>query len=421
VALDTAAPTATSKSFPSDNAGAVATDGTVAARAPTGRIGGAVAQSERESGALAESPRAAYRRVGDEMKDSNASLEAAATNGLARPSLDASGRQLAEVPPQAPVGGEISLGAAATGGTAATDALAKTPAQAGEEDFVVVHVVVKPESLRNKTFDQLLTKNGIQMEETPEEEVGVGLKREELAARDKVDRKLNRSAEAAQDEDVVIVAAPRTTIESCLSDLKQDQENYLGVSVDAPSGKLATAEGKATVDAEVPAKKLATDLATRFNRGSVPPQNVEQARRMYFYDFYAGRGQEAAGGRGFGGGFGGEGDRGGPLTQEQEQVRARAEPLGLHLKEQLGQGRARRVRSWGFEDQKNPDLQRRRGAVADDRSSTTPSLQLGEIQQAVNAPAQTASENLYALFFLSPDAEPSAATPTSRPTNNRPE
>ena len=369
---------------------------------------------------LADSPTAPLRqlgKLGDEAKEANGSLQAAATNGPAPTSAaaESSGRRLAEVPPQGAVGGEISLGAAATR-QVASDALAKAPAQAKEEDFVVVHVVVKRDALRNKTFDQLLTKNGIQLEESPEEETASGSAGEKLAEKDNVDRKLDRSAAQNQDVDVVLVEAPPTTIESCLSDLKQDQTNYLGVSVDDSPANVATDKDKSAMDAEVPAKKLATDLGTRFNRGTVPPQNLERGRREYFYDFYAGRGQEPTGGRGFGGGEGGK--FGGVPKQEQEQ--ARVESLGLKTKEQLGRGRARRFRSWGFEDRKNRDLVIRRGAMADDRQSTATPLQFGEVQQEIKAPAEAARENLYVLFVLSPEAEPPAAPPS--PANqNRPE
>jgi hypothetical protein len=412
-----------------DNGGAMANDGAVLARAPapTGKFDVAASQPAREGGALAEVP--AMRQLGDdanEAKGTNGNSAAGVTIGPAPATIAASGRRFAETPPQGTVGGEIRLGAAATGQPAPADALAKAPAQAHEQDFVVVHVVATPEALRNKSFDRVLTNNGILLEQPPKEEAASDSAREELAEKDNNNLRLRETSGQPQDEsgkqpvdEVVIVAAPKSTIESCLADLKQDQQRYLSVSVDDATAQSRIAGDKAVVVADANFKKLATDLGTRFNRGTAPPQDVELSRRKYLYDYYAGRGEGTVDRRGLRGGFGGGGAQKQEL--EQEQLRASAESLELDLKGKLSEGRARRVRSWSFDDQRNRDLLIARGAIAEDRSSSSTPLQFGALPQEAQAPAAAAGDRLYVLFFLSPGTEPPAATPPSPPAENRQE
>ena len=58
-----------------------------------------------------------------------------------------------------------------------------------DADFVVVRVVATPEALRNKSFDELLAKNGVQLEESTEAETasasaGAGIQEKAKQMRD---------------------------------------------------------------------------------------------------------------------------------------------------------------------------------------------------------------------------------------------
>ncbi len=434
IALDVAAPSAAtttvdSLSTLSDGGGAIANDSAalVRAPAPTGKFDVAGAQPAREGGAQSEA--LAMRQLAEdakEAKDANGRVAAGATSGPAPETARESGRRFAETPPQGAVGGEVRLGAAA-GQPAPADGLVKAPAQAQEQDFVVVHVVATPEALRNKSFDRVLINNGILLEQPPTEEAASDAARKELAENEAdVRRVSNRpgvtrgqpqdESDGRTAEDVVIVAAPKSVIESCLAELKKDHQSYLGVSVDDATAQSRMAGDKAVLEVDTNVKNLATDLGTRFNRGTAPPQDAELSRQKYFYDYYAGRGEGPASGRGIADGFGG-----GALKQEQEQLRASAESSAPNSEEKLAQGRARRVRSWSFDNQSNRDRLIRRGAVADDRSSSSTPRQFGAVPQEAQAPAEAAGDRLYVLFVLSPGTEPPAATPPSPPAENRQE
>ena len=121
------------------------------------------------------------------------------------------------------------------------------PDAASPEDLLVVHVNMKPEALHNKVFDKVLFDNQIPVEEQAEE---------------KIDQSNASKPAESQNVDVVLVEASPSQVFSCLSDLKKDEANYLGIAVDdrlAPSSK------------EQGGKRLETDLA-QYNRGSVPDQ-----------------------------------------------------------------------------------------------------------------------------------------------------
>jgi hypothetical protein len=431
IALDAAAAPAEpadATSTLSINGGLAAKDGARLARAPAPeeRFGVAAEPSARAGGALAD--RRSLDQLGDnanEAKDTIESLSPAATDSVAAPDRD-----LAETPPQGAVGDEMHLGMAVTGQPAPADALAKAPVPASDADYLVVHVVVKPEALRSRAFDQLLFKNGIQLEESLEEEGASKLAPDTRAAKQSFNRKLNRFDVAAQDEsgklqpeDMVLVAAPRATIESCLSELKQDRANYLVVAVDDSTAEAARDEGDKSLKEAAPSKrKLATDLGARFNRGSVPPQDAEAFREFYFYDVRAGGGEEASGRGGFGGGGEG-GDRRGALKQELDLLSASRESSGgtAEMSEQLGRGRARRVRSLGYDEQSSREKLIGGQSVADGRGSLAAPRQYGAVAQRAQAPAEVAGETLQVLFVLSLDNEWPAAAAPSPPARNRQE
>lgn len=414
---------------------------TESAPGSAGQLGIAAEQSSRAGGAIVRGPALqATDQLGDRVSDAEAergSESAVALNGPVSASGAISGRELAEVPPQGAVGG-VPLNTTTTRQLASAEALAKSPAQSPAANVVVVRVVAAPEALRSKTFESLLTKHGIQFEESREADAVSASAGEELREEVKLNRAMKRTASddlqksnEQPAEDAILVAAPKATIDSCLSELKGDEANYIGIEIDDPTARIAAdkAKGNIVPQPSVPAKTLADDLRSRFNRGQVPPESTEQVRkRWYFYDSNgdsADRNKLAFGGEGGrGAGLGGGGGfSGGSQKQEQEQLEQRADRFGMGAGESLGRGRARRIQSWGADNQPQDAFQPRGGKLAEDRASvsTSSSLELDAMSHSARATTDSAGDNLRVLFLLSPDTRtPAAATP-SRAAGNRQE
>ena len=141
-------------------------------------------------------------------------------------------------------------------------ALQATGADLTADELLVVHVNMKREAMRNRSFDALLSKNQIEVEQPA------------------VD-KLKRSSEP-QDVDVVVVEAAPAQIYSCLADLKKDDANYVGIAVDDRLATSQRARAEQQPEAEL----------TQYNRGTVPNQQFPQlAPDNDFYYFGTDRGQ----------------------------------------------------------------------------------------------------------------------------------
>jgi hypothetical protein len=428
-----AASDATSTSS-SDESRMLANGGVAPARAPAAvdRFGREGEGRDRVGGAAAAPKLAALADDSKGVANSSGNLPTGATNGPAQEPMSAARRELAEAPAESTAGGELQLGMIASDEPAPPDGLAVTPSQKPEVDFLVVHVVVKPEALRNKAFDQLLAKNGVEWEEPLSRETAAASLEEKLAQNVTLDRSISRRRSLTVEEnarqtaeEAVLVEAPRKTIELCLSALKQDQDSYLGVSVDAPGTEAAKdkVSDESLVEAEETTKRLADDLGSRFNRGIVPPQSAEQSNERYSYDFYAQSGQKTGARGGFGGGedFGGikrVSQKAEPPKKERSSGRDESSPSDSLDGRQSRRGRARRLNTWAYGEQINRGEESiARGGAAGRRLPSTSTLSLEATRQQAQAP--TDAEQLNVLFVLRPANETPAKTAPSPATENR--
>ncbi|MCI0335290.1 MAG: zf-HC2 domain-containing protein [Planctomycetes bacterium] len=203
-----------------------------------------------------------------------------------------------------------------------------------DDGLVVVHVYAKRAALENKAFDQLLSKNGIALEQTAAagDVSGDAAAEAESSSREPARVTSGRFAQEGVDEatkddadvEMVLVDAPSSTIFSCMNDLNNDYANYVGVSVDDSS----------TRDEELaespPTTELAADLG-KFSRGIVPQQPADEvARDRYSYEA-ADDVRRFSGRLGFGGGVGG-------LSQLQKEASE-----SLAVRNETDRGRARRI------------------------------------------------------------------------------
>lgn len=153
------------------------------------------------------------------------------------------------------------------GGADALAARGVTTAQpspaAGEGQLLVVHVHVKPAAFRAKSFDGLLARNGIVLEEPPADDRRAAQPAGTVTAQEEAPRSGERLSEPpTANQDVLLVDAPAAQVELCLADLDADTENYLAVNVD---DQLATEKGEA-------AKSIPAEKWQQYNRGRVPAE-----------------------------------------------------------------------------------------------------------------------------------------------------
>jgi anti-sigma factor RsiW len=161
--------------------------------------------------------------------------------------------------------GKQTAGSAAVGGAIvsgiqpAFDADATTSGNV-DNDLLVIRVQVQSEAFKGRAFDRMLDRNGIVVEESPDQSAASPLAANENE-RDaalkstpessapsnapapqagnlafdgrprQLDEALSNNA-AAADTDLVLVEAPKEKIESCLREIQKDDHTYLGVAVD---------------------------------------------------------------------------------------------------------------------------------------------------------------------------------------------
>jgi anti-sigma factor RsiW len=133
----------------------------------------------------------------------------------------------------------------------AFDAGAATPGNV-DSDLLVVHLQVKPGAFKSGAFEHMLLDKGIAMEDTLDQSAAAplaapksptestapssapGAQAGNLAVNSRprqLDEALSNIASTA-DTDLFLVEAPKQQIESCLTDIHKDDQNYLGVAVD---------------------------------------------------------------------------------------------------------------------------------------------------------------------------------------------
>jgi len=191
----------------------------------------------------------------------------------ARPAAPASAPALAAAPAGAPASASASASAPLAtvaadrgnsrlggvgGSMAAAEDKAAEPSDAAQR--LLVRVNVKPEALQNRTFDEVLERNQIEIEQPAESKSD----REALA----------EVPQEPQDVDVLLLEAAPAQIASTLADLKADHANYLGIEVeDEGAGSQGTIANERT----------GYDFQ-QYSRGFVPlQQKVEVAPNFNYY------------------------------------------------------------------------------------------------------------------------------------------
>lgn len=245
------------------------------------------------------------------------------------------------------------------------------------EPLVVVHVVAKPEAFANKSLESLLANNKIRIESDSQpnksEISASGLAGPGGSGRaDKV-LPADDSKKRANDEfEVVLVDAPRSSIESCLNQLKGDSANYAGVEVEPPAISEGLERKTAKIDTGV-------ESLRNYNRGT-----VAQAQKEAFHYYYDGAVEPG----------------GMPADELSQQVPAN-QPESLQEREKvaLSRGVARRLSPGDAEGAAS----RSRAFGAGPSGGRAPDAVRGMRRNSVDA------NNIQVLFVVSPE-RPAATT-----------
>jgi hypothetical protein len=194
---------------------------------------------------------------------------------------------------------KLAAGSAAAGGGGAIvpgihhafDASAATSENV-DNNLLVVHLQVKPGALAGPAFDQMLARNSIAIEESPDQSAATPLAANETeteaavkstpespaatnapvpqAGNLAVDGRSRQLDEASSknastaNTDLVLVEAPKQLIESCLAEIQKDEQNYLGVAVDEQETVPKKADGADASKANW----------QQYSRGVVPQQQT---------------------------------------------------------------------------------------------------------------------------------------------------
>jgi anti-sigma-K factor RskA len=284
----------------------------------------------------------------------------------------------------------------------------------GENSIVVVHVVAKKDALENKTFEGLLKNNDISID--PDSEIedragGTGGAVNRSMKRSEADRfagALEGKPAGGQQEEVemLLVEAPRQTIELCLEGLYKDAENYPGVEV------VNTTAGK-DVNTRTPQDKAATTNLSRYSRGQVSQEQKDVVGYRFYNDSEAGA-ERSQSSSDFQGGF--RATQGLDRLQKTEQLQERkAKSDNVETR-----GRARRIAPRGIENSRAEQVT---SLGAEVRRDTSDIAKLRRAQTDLKAPAGAVATsadkeaaNVQVLFVLSPDRTAPASAPAEKPT-----
>ena len=271
-----------------------------------------------------------------------------------------------------------------------------------QASLVVVHVVAKPEALRNKTFDKLLASNGITIETGQQRSGGAVLNdsARQLAADKETEQLPETSVEkpAGDQVEMVLIDAPKPAVLSCLAGLKQDAENYVGVAVDEPAETVDRADADAPLK-----KKFASDLG-QFNRGIVSQKQKDAFGNRYFQrDSAEGERSKSVGGFG----------RGSIAVENRKSNVNESEMKRLQSIAAENRGRARRLSPSDADGDRPAEPAARSGAVGGPIAPD--SLAVRRAAQPESISDGEATENLQVLFVLSPDGDAATGAPAEKP------
>jgi hypothetical protein len=280
--------------------------------------------------------------------------------------------------------------------------------EAQSEQLVVVHVVAKPEAIKNKSFDKLLLDNGLAIESeiVSDAEERAAITESRAAKPAEVERltiqSLNKPPSGQTVADAVLVDAPKATIASCLAGLKNDESNYTGVDVQVPAEPQDRVGGGVELD-----KKRTSDW-TEYNRGFVSQQQKQLLQERYYYGglSYRERAEkDVAANTAYA-----------PSVTEKAKS-SEAKPLqdmqlGQRFKSEGSLGRARRLSRSEVEGREKADLAVNGGV----QGATT--IRRGEEMRRAEperkSVAGLAPDNLRVLFVVSPEPQAAAGPPAEK-------
>lgn len=150
------------------------------------------------------------------------------------------------------------------------------------EPQLVVEIVATPAAVEAGLFDKLLEKNGIKLESAAVSEGKESFTAGDLAKQSaRSDQPLNAAAQTpASEPDLVVVEAPRATIEKCLVELQRDAENFAALDVQLPRDIA----NRAAANAQVKEQTDGAERLTMYRRGvAVATQKEQMGRDLYFY------------------------------------------------------------------------------------------------------------------------------------------
>jgi anti-sigma factor RsiW len=282
---------------------------------------------------------------------------------------------------------------------------------------VVVHLVATPESFQKKSFDKVLVSNGVVVE--PQADAADQSRDAEqtthfykLADGNQSDRKevagavVGAPASGSADFDLVLVEAPKATIASCLTDLKNDAANFVSLEVDEQLANKAKTELGGALS-----KQAAGDFG-RFNRGTVTEHQKGMFRDRNGYDIYYDflepeqlQRKESAS-DGFGAVPKGE-------ARAEEEKKPPQQTRGTSV-----QGRARRLATLGREGGQPAELATK-SEPSDGSSLGRLLMRRAKAEDTAKAPDRDYSaggpaESLHVLFVVSPQPPLEASAPAEK-------
>jgi hypothetical protein len=305
-------------------------------------------------------------------------------------------------------------------------------AKVADQQFFIVRVVARPESLQNGSFDRLLAANKVEFVPGPTEKPGQGPGMASGKILKQVESEtastgaLNKSS-VARTTDVVLVEAPLHTIELFLSDLAKYPADFPTIAV-SEQPQSQSHDGVDTQSA--PLRKL-TENSKRlgtFNRGAFAEATKDNVHDFAYYfggdkprDDVVTNGQPRAGG--VGGGGGALFDKGGSEGNSDPKLGAIREPV------------------WRFKDQPLADVRRARGvetrhtddrkageSQAEIRAARTPAgaemakrpMSQRRAEDQLEAKSDIPTDNLQVLFVVTADQPAAPASTATSPATATP-
>ncbi len=307
-----------------------------------------------------------------------------------------------------------AAGASKSGGAlgGAFSASQSGPQEENEEPRpqVIVHVLAKPEAYQRRSFEKLLASQGVVVEmehDTDKDERASGrLGSDAKPANQEVLAEKSTIAPTGGEAniDLVLVEAPSSTIASCLTALKNDVENYVGLKVEEP--QVATqVRGKVAGVNQSADKKLAFDWS-QYSRGNVPlKQKISFQDRFYYRDLPSGeRSKPGTVGENH---FGITTDERKTAVDEAKQLKPKTRGAAIAT------GRARHLSISGPEDEKFDKFAARSDASGTQTREDSLARRRTQLELDTGASA-VSPDGVQVLFVVGPNREAAASAPAEK-------